>query len=516
MPLRYIGAKLSVLFVGDSRGGVLASRVFSLLWVFLIVVTVCAGFPGGSAEGGEKNKGMISGTLKQSMKNPRYFTDKTENAIYLTGSHVWDNLQDWGGTTSNFNYAAYLDLLEANNHNFLRLWMVGECTIKGGDSLINPMPWVRTGPGLANDGKPKFDLTRLNDAYFSRLRSRVGEAGNRGIYVSIMLFDGIYDWKTHPFNKANNINGIDGDLDSVGTGKGVHTLALPDITRLQERYIRLVIDTVNHMNNVLYEVGNEIKRHSVKWQYHVINFIHDYEKNRPKKHPVGMTSTGGNGADDHTNDDLFDSPADWISPSSAELGQNYSYNPPPASGKKVIISDTDHLWGILNNPSPEWVWKSFLRGLNPILMDVLQHRGPGGNIDRPVWSEPDRPGLAETRSAMGQTLRYAKRIDLQRLIPRPELASTHYCLANAGSEYLIYLPFTDIRRRERILQKIGILNRKIWVDLFGVSETFRIEWFNPETDEVIDGGIVDGGAIHYFSVPFSGDAVLYIKRKDKS
>ena len=77
---------------------------------------------------------------------------------------------------------------------------------------------------------------------------------------------------------------------------------------------------------------------------------------------------------------------------------------------------------------------------------------------------------------------------------------------------LISIGFDIIRRRERILQKIGILNRKIWVDLFGVSETFRIEWFNPETDEVIDGGIVDGGAIHYFSVPFSGDAVLYLYR----
>jgi hypothetical protein len=36
-----------------------------------------------------------------------------------------------------------------------------------------PHPWVRSGPGPANDGKPKFDLTRFDPEYFDRLRSRV-------------------------------------------------------------------------------------------------------------------------------------------------------------------------------------------------------------------------------------------------------------------------------------------------------------------------------------------------------
>ena len=42
-----------------------------------------------------------------------------------------------------------------------------------------PQPFVRSGPGTALDGKPKFDLTRLDQAYFDRLRSRVVEAGSR-------------------------------------------------------------------------------------------------------------------------------------------------------------------------------------------------------------------------------------------------------------------------------------------------------------------------------------------------
>src|SRR6185436_20143693 len=97
----------------------------------------------------------------------------------------------------------------------------------------DPPPYPRTGPGQALDGKPKFDVSRFDQAYFDRMRERVVEARRRGIYVSIMLFDGwsIEDkgygpdhnpWRAHPFNRANNVNGIDGDPDGDGMGLETH------------------------------------------------------------------------------------------------------------------------------------------------------------------------------------------------------------------------------------------------------------------------------------------------------
>jgi len=53
------------------------------------------------------------------------------------------------------------------------------------------LPWLRTGPGRGRDGELKFDLTKFREEYFKRLRARVLEAGRRGIYVSIMLFNGL-------------------------------------------------------------------------------------------------------------------------------------------------------------------------------------------------------------------------------------------------------------------------------------------------------------------------------------
>jgi hypothetical protein len=54
----------------------------------------------------------------------------------------------------------------------------------------SPHPWRRSGPGKATDGKPKFDLDQFDQAFFDRIRSRTIAASDRGIYLSIMLFQG--------------------------------------------------------------------------------------------------------------------------------------------------------------------------------------------------------------------------------------------------------------------------------------------------------------------------------------
>ena len=59
-------------------------------------------------------------------------------------------------------------------------------------------------------------------------------------------------WAGHPFNRDNNINGIDGYSNEDDEGEEVHRLVVPEVTRLQEAYVRQVVDTVNDLDNVLH------------------------------------------------------------------------------------------------------------------------------------------------------------------------------------------------------------------------------------------------------------------------
>jgi hypothetical protein len=434
----------------------------------------------------------IAGPLKVHPSNPRYFTNGSGQAIYLTGSHTWDNLQDSGTigeSLSHFDYDAYLNLLQSSGHNFIRMW-----AWEGGviEKYCEPLAYARTGPGAALDGKPKFDLEQFDREYFSRLRSRVAAAGHRGIYVSIMLFQGwsIYShgygnpWPLHPLNKANNINGIDGDTDVDGEGKEVHTLQLPAITSLQEAYVRKVIDTVNDLDNVLYEITNETAIFSRDWQYHMVRYIKSYEAAKPKQHPVGMSAfdSGREGSMEA----LFGSPADWIAPQNDGTTGDFMDDPPAAEGWKVMISDTDHLWGV--GGDHVWVWKSFTRGFHTIYMDPIAK--PDGTVE-PLWQE--------ARKAMGLTLSLAERMDLAKMTPRNDLASTGYCLAYPSAEYLIYLP----------------RGGEVIVELTANPGPFAVEWIHPVDGTVTPGNVVTGGDRRTFKSPLSGDAVLYLKNLQK-
>jgi hypothetical protein len=435
----------------------------------------------------------FAGPLRVSSVNPRYFTDGSGRAIYLTGAHTWANFQDFGLTDppAPFNWTGYLDFLEQHHLNFFKLWrweqVKWDASIPD-DVWFDPMPYLRPGPDAALDGKPKFDVTKFNPDYVARLRQRVIEAGQRGVYVAIMLFDGwsIEDrgnglgnpWRGHPFQRDNNINGIDGDPANTGMGIATHTLQIPAVVALQEAYARRVIDAVNDLDNVLFEISNESRGGvgAEAWQYHMITYIKQYEAGKPKQHPVGMTALYPDGQ----NSDLFASPADWIAPN-GDLS-----DPPAADGRKVIINDTDHLCGTCLDET--WVWKSLTRGLNPVLMDPFDGYWPVGDWDLsdPTWEL--------VRRNLGYSLTYADRMNLVAMQPHGELASSGYCLAHIGVEYLVYLPTG------------GGVN----VDLTGATGTFTLEWFRPGNGQTTAGATTTGGAPRSFTVPFSGDAVLYI------
>jgi hypothetical protein len=207
-----------------------------------------------------------------------------------------------------------------------------------------------------------------------------------------------------------------------------------------------------------------------------VKTIHDHERTKLKQHPVGIT---GHGAE--RLDSMLASPAEWISPGRVD---GFAENPPAWDGKKVSLLDTDHIWGVGGNAG--WVWKSFLRGHNPLFMDPY---------DGSVLGNPGDKQWEPIYRALGHTRRFAERMNLIKMTPQNKLASTGYCLANPGEEYLIYQP------------KAG--------EAFSVelnAGKYRYEWFDPAKGAAAGEGRVESeGKAQEFKAPFAGDAVLYLK-----
>lgn len=149
------------------------------------------------------------GPLRRCPENPRYFTDDAGRAIYLSGSHTWAVFQDLvplDGEPSPgqlFDFEDWLAFSKRYGFNFLRLWSREAAYQRGrrGVELGQYLPsrYLEANPGRAPGELPKYDLDRLNPAYFERLRDRVIRAGEQGIYVSVMLFEA---WTANPYMGA--------------------------------------------------------------------------------------------------------------------------------------------------------------------------------------------------------------------------------------------------------------------------------------------------------------------------
>ena len=445
--------------------------------------------------------------------NGRYVTDDTLVPIVLVGSSTWANNQDYNGisqyypsTIPRFDYEAYLDTLQTHGHNFIRLWTWQYTAGPEGatDYLKEPDVWLRTGPGNAFDGLLKFDLTQFNQPYFDGLRSKCIAAGNRGMMVGVMLFiKSASDTISHPFNLANNINGLDIGSDQ----EEYHSLNQPAITARQEAYVEKVIDTINDLDNVFYEIGNELLKSGLAFSEHFIDHIRTYELTKPKQHLVWMSPSGGFGTGDPNRilvSDVMATAADLAGVrTEEEVGNTYADDPPATDGVKVMVSDTDHILGVLGTTDitivVNWAWKSICRGLGSLVyLDVIQLWLPSHD-PATTWNDPNNVAHLPARRAIGDARRYAQRLDLASATPQDNLSSTLYCLADPGNGYLVYQEGTG----------------QFSLDM--VAGAYFYEWYDPFARIVVDAGqaVVATETVNW-TPPFSGEAVLYLNTQETS
>lgn len=227
-------------------------------------------------------------------QNPHYFLFRGEPAILIGSTEHYGAVMNL-----DFDYVRYLDELSACGLNVTRTFS-GVYVEPGGafGILKNTMapaperyiaPWARgKDPGYSNGGN-KFDLAKWDEAYFTRLKDFISEAGKREIVVELDLFSNFYDtiqWQLSPLNTINNINSI----GNVKDHKEVLSLRHPEILAEQEKMVRKIINELKDFDNLYYEVCNEPYFGDTlalrEWEDHMTGVVADAEKDFINKHLI--------------------------------------------------------------------------------------------------------------------------------------------------------------------------------------------------------------------------------------
>ena len=113
----------------------------------------------------------------------------------------------------------------------------------------------------------------------------------------------------------------------------------------------------------------------------------------------------------------------------------------------------------------------------------------------PSLGVPSYESFGPARYAMGDTRRFAERMNLLEMEPRGDLSSTGYALANPGHEYLV-LDAGD--------------PAEFTVTL--AAGTYAVAWYGVDRRETEEAGelTVEGDGSAGFTAPFAGPAVLYL------
>jgi hypothetical protein len=190
--------------------------------------------------------------------NPKYFLFRGKPTFLLTACEHYGSVLN-----RPFDYRKYLDDLVDKRMTLTRTFLLYReiALAKNPASPCKPRPedyiapWPRTGPEMALDGQPKFDLDRWNPEFFERLHRFLDAASERGIVVELTLLSNSYMpeiWALNPLRAENNLQG-------VGKIEWAEFISLKDraVVARQLAYVRKIVQETARYDNIYYEICNE-------------------------------------------------------------------------------------------------------------------------------------------------------------------------------------------------------------------------------------------------------------------
>ena len=191
-------------------------------------------------------------------KNPKLFEFRGRPRVLLCAT------EHYGAVLNRaFRFEAYLADAVLRHQTLTRLFMLfrelqsannpySSCKPETPDYIA---PFLRTGPGKALDGEPKYDLEQWNPEFFERLHRFLSMTSDCGIIVEVVLLSNTYGehiWALNPLNPQNNING----LEEMHWPEYMSQRHQP-LFGWQCAHVRKIVEETCHHDHVIYEICNE-------------------------------------------------------------------------------------------------------------------------------------------------------------------------------------------------------------------------------------------------------------------
>ena len=436
--------------------------------------------------------------------HPHYFRDGAAH-VYLLGASDRDAFFIWQ-SDKGFDWQQYLQGLHEHGLNYVRqdvtAWSQLDVPAGYPAQFTSPAwPFLRSGPGLAADGQPKFNLTRFDESFFrTRIRPFLARAEGLGIYVELTLFDGIGERRCPwcLYDDRNNVDELDVEPKQHVTDGALRNRAL---LAVQEAYVSKVLAETAEFGNVIYEIANESGGR--EWVAHFVDFIHNHPR-----HPSRLVSAGEqssafdpvSGANDivikhRGGGGLYATDDDVKSHHDALLGFR--------AGKPVIHNEY-FLYANRSTDDPNFVrkmmWGDFTAGGHSNFYDFAHWRGTGKTMDD---GEPSRNPPTEILEG-GRHLRWLiDRVPFWKMEPADECVTSAaegtyvMALAEPGRCYVIYLLGGPVEQIDVALPDAGYVPR----------------WYDPKTGKVSELPVTRS-ADGRLSLPvphFEQDTVLWLE-----
>jgi hypothetical protein len=444
--------------------------------------------------------------------NPHYFQWRGRPTILISSAEHYGAVMNL-----DFDFRRYLDTLAADGMNYTRVfsgaYVEPEGAFKIARNTLAPRPgrfiapWARSSqPGYANGGN-KFDLTRWDDAYFTRLKDFVAYAALKNVIVEVTLFCPMYEdmqWKLSPMNAANNVN-------RFGTGARTEVYSLDSdqgLLTAQIALTRKIVTELNGFDNVFFEICNEpyFGGVTLPWQHRIADAIVETERDLPAKHLLAQNIANKSAriASPHPAVSIFN--FHYATPPDA-VAANYALN-------KVIGDDETGFRGIQDAPYRTEGWEFILAGGG--LYNNLDYSFVAGQEDGTFEYPASQPGGG------GRALRRQLKIlsdfihgfDFVRMSPNDAIVQgglppggTARALVAPGEAVAIYL-----RKQSVPSDNSGALT-SLQIDL--APGVWQAEWVDTKLGDVVGMTRVDGGGIRTVDAPpYDTDIALRLRRRN--